>query len=416
MLNLGIYDRTHYSIYRSQSKNRYTSNEELAKMKIGFREHHTLNILNAFDLQTIPLDVFLRNYFRTHKAVGSKDRKEICESIYGIIRWKGLLDYLLRDPPTWKSRYERYQNCNPSDYINDLSIPAHVRASFPKSFYQLLEQSLGPELAFNFCLSSNEPAPTTVRVNALRISRSELLNKWKGSFNVFACAHSPHAISFKQKINFFGLDEFKEGYFEVQDEASQLIADLIDARPGDHILDFCSGSGGKTLAIAPKMRLEGTASPPKLKGQLYLHDIRPHALIEAKKRLKRAGIQNAQLVCHDSPQKKLLKGRMDWVLVDAPCSGSGTLRRNPDMKWKFDDQIVERLVLEQRAIFQEALAFLKPQGKIVYATCSVLPQENRAQVDYFLEHFPVELLSEPFQSFPQKGGMDGFFGAVFKRK
>lgn len=394
-------------------------------MKIGFREHHLLTILNEFDLHTLPLDTFLRNYFRAHTAVGSKDRKVICEAIYGMIRWRGLLDRLVPGAPSWKSRYDCFQTFDPYLHIHNEAIPAHVRASFPDNFYKILQESLGAEAAFNFCLASNEPAPTTVRVNALRITRKELLDKWKKEgYDIYACVHSPLGISFKQKINFFGLSDFKEGYFEVQDEASQLIADLVDAKPGDHVLDFCAGSGGKTLAIAPKMRLpssgnqggaNNSVTTQGLKGQLYLHDIRPHALLEAKKRLKRAGVQNAQLVSHDSAQRNSLKGRMDWVLVDAPCSGTGTLRRNPDMKWKFDDEMVARLVLEQRAIFQQALAFLKPNGKIVYATCSVLPQENKEQMDYFLQHFPVQLLSEPFQSFPQKGGMDGFFGAVFQK-
>ena len=107
---------------------------------------------------------------------------------------------------------------------------------------------------------------------------------------------------------------------------------------------------------------------------------------------------------------------MDWVLVDAPCSGTGTLRRNPDMKWKFDNSLVSRIVEEQRAIFKEALSFLKPTGKIVYATCSILPQENSGQTEYFLKSHPIELDLKPFHSFPQSGEMDGFYGAVFRRK
>ena len=375
-------------------------------MKRPFREHHLFEILNAFEARPLPLDHFLRNYFRAHPAVGSKDRKVICEALYAMIRWRGLFDYLTSGPTSWETRYARFLQCDPMQSIGDTSIPSHIRVSFPKDFYQLLEESLGQEQAFAFCLASNATAPTTVRTNRIKTSREKLLSLWSGQYPVRPCQHSPDGIAFEQKINFFGLPEFKEGCFEVQDEASQLIAAMCAVKPGDHFLDFCSGSGGKSLAIAPHM--QG-------KGQLYLHDIRLQALVEAKKRLKRAGIQNAQLILPDSTQLKSIKGRIDWVLVDAPCSGTGTLRRNPDMKWKFDKEMVPRLVLEQRAIFQQALSYLKPTGRIVYATCSVLPQENEQQTAYFLESYPLELVGTPFHSTPKAGEMDGFYGAVFRK-
>jgi 16S rRNA (cytosine967-C5)-methyltransferase len=371
-----------------------------------FREHHLLQILYAFDGESVPLDLFLRNYFRKHTAVGSKDRKEICEAIYGMIRWRSLIDHLADRPLNWENRYAAFTRLQPESLENDLSIPAHIRVSFPKAFYELLSYSLGEEKAFQFCLSCNHPAPTTIRVNLLKTSREALLDKWKGQYHVSACSHSATGIRFEEKANFFAMDEFKAGLFEVQDEASQLIANLVAAVPGDRFLDYCSGSGGKSLAIAPK--LMG-------KGQLFLHDIRSYVLLEARKRLKRAGIQNAQPLPSDSPNKNSIKGRMDWVLVDAPCTGTGTLRRNPDMKWKFDEEMLKRLVLEQRQIFQEALAYLKPGAHIVYATCSVLPQENEEQAAYFLSHFPLEQIGKPLSTFPASGTMDGFFGVVFKK-
>ncbi len=376
-------------------------------MKRPFREYHLLQILSAFDKQTLPLDVFLRNYFRAHKAVGSKDRKEICDCIYGMLRWRGLLDFLSGPPFSWENRLETFQRVSLEKTAQDCSIPSHIRVSFPKAFYQFLVDQLGSQKAFEFCLSSNQPAPTTIRVNTLKISRQELIEKWQNQFSIAPCQYSSAGIRFKEKINFFGLQEFKAGYFEIQDEASQLVADLVAIQPGQHFLDYCAGSGGKSLAIAPKM---------KARGQLYLHDIRPFSLLEAKKRLKRAGIQNAQILLPDSPNKATLKGKMDWVLVDAPCSGTGTLRRNPDMKWKFDDKMVERLRLEQKQIFEDAFSFLKPGGHIVYATCSVLPRENEQQADDFLSQFPIEQIGTPFASFPVLDEMDGFFGVVFKKK
>jgi 16S rRNA (cytosine967-C5)-methyltransferase len=372
-----------------------------------FREHHLLQILNSFEGESIPLDVFLRNYFRAHTAVGSKDRKEICETIYAIIRWRGLLDHIAdaKTPLSWETRFRGLTKLSQT-LLHDPSIPPHIRVSFPKAFYQLLSDSLGEENAFQFCLSCNEPAPTTVRINLLKTTRSTVFENWKNRFKVSLCRHSHVGIRFEEKINFFGMEEFKKGYFEVQDEASQLIASLVTLKPGDRFLDYCAGSGGKSLAIAP--HLQG-------RGQLFLHDIRPQVLLEARKRLKRAGIQNAQPLPADSPNKPLLKMKMDWVLVDAPCTGTGTLRRNPDMKWKFDEQMLERLVQEQREIFEKALSFLKPGGHIVYATCSILPQENQHQAASFLKHFSLEQVGEPFSSFPAPGEMDGFFGVVFKK-
>jgi 16S rRNA (cytosine967-C5)-methyltransferase len=375
-------------------------------MRRPFREYHLLQILSSFEEQSLPLDVFLRNYFRGHTAVGSKDRKEICETVYGIVRWRGLLDHISEKPLSWENRFRAFTQFSQNEDC-DPALPTHIRVSFPKPFYQLLTESLGEEKAFRFCLSCNEPAPTTVRVNLLKITRDALLESWQQRYKVSPCRYSAVGIRFQEKINFFGMEEFKKGYFEIQDEASQLIAGLIAIEPGMRFLDYCAGSGGKSLAVAP--RLGGS-------GQLFLHDVRPQVLLEARKRLKRAGIQNAQPLRVDSPNKRLLKLKMDWVLVDAPCTGTGTLRRNPDMKWKFDHQMLQRVVQEQRQIFGEALTFLKPGGHIVYATCSVLPQENQQQVDYFLERFPLEQVDETFSSFPTKGEMDGFFGIVFKKK
>jgi 16S rRNA (cytosine967-C5)-methyltransferase len=377
-----------------------------SSMRRPFREHHLLQILNSFEEQSLPLDGFLRHYFRTHTAVGSKDRKEICETIYGIIRWRGLLDHISEKPLSWENRFRAFIKFSQNFYC-DPSLPAHIRVSFPKPFYHFLSDSLGEEKAFQFCLACNESAPITIRVNLLKTTRNALLESWKNRHKVSPCKHSPVGIRFEEKINFFGMEEFKKGYFEIQDEASQLIAELITIEPGMRFLDYCAGSGGKSLAVAP--RLSG-------RGQLFLHDIRPQILLEARKRLKRAGIQNAQPLPADSPNKRLLKLKMDWVLVDAPCSGTGTLRRNPDMKWKFDNPTLQRIVQEQRQIFDEALTYLKPGGHIVYATCSVLPQENQYQATYFLERYPLEQAGETFSSSPATGEMDGFFGIVFKKK
>lgn len=374
-------------------------------MKKTFRQYHLLKILDSFEFDSRPLDVHLGQYFRSNKALGSKDRKIIAEKIYKLIRWIGLIDYFCKDDHGWEERCVALNTLNFKKSLIDPSIPLHIRASFPKYFFGLLAEYLGEEKALEFCHISNSPAPTTIRVNVLKTTRQVLLNKLKENFSITPTKQSVWGINFAERFNFQELDDFKKGFFEVQDEASQIVANLVDAKPCEQILDYCSGSGGKTLAFAHKLQS---------KGQIYLHDIRKRPLVNAKKRLKRAGIENAQILEHNSPQKEKLKGKMDWVMVDVPCSGSGTLRRNPDLKWKFSKEMLDRLIEEQRQIFKEALEFLAPNGKIVYATCSVLPQENEEQLEYFRQTHELDLASCPFRSLPSEGGMDGFFGAVLR--
>ena len=153
----------------------------------------------------------------------------------------------------------------------------------------------------------------------------------------------------------------------------------------------------------------------KTRGKSYLHDVRRRVLEDCRKRLRRAGIQNAQVVFEDEAKLKKLKKSMHWVLVDAPCTGTGTMRRNPDMKWKFDEALLKRLVSQQRVIFEKALSYLKADGQIVYATCSILKEENEEQIRHFIKTYALELVKEPFQSIPTIDGMDGFFAAVLRK-
>lgn len=375
--------------------------------KIPFREFHILEILYGFQEKTVPLDSWISHYFRSHPAIGSKDRAFIAETLYGLVRWLGAVDYLAGETASWSNRLRVYLETDFSLVFANSSLPAHIRVSFPEEFFNCIAASYGHERALELCYASNFPAPTFVRVNPLKIHREELLERWKEVYSVSPTLSSPLGIIFHKKINFFTLPEFKMGLFEVQDEGSQLLAGLLEANPGELVLDYCSGSGGKTLAFAH--RLAG-------KGQIFLHDIRRSALQEARKRLKRAGIQNAQVVFGEDVQLARLKKRCDWVLADVPCSGSGTLRRNPDLKWKFELPLLQRLCSTQRTIFEKALSFLKIGGKIVYATCSILKEENEAQVAHFLKAYPLELIDASFHSWPKQEGMDGFFAAVFQKK
>lgn len=373
--------------------------------KIPFREHHLFTLLERYSQQTFPLDLFISHYFRDNPALGSKDRAFIADTIYALVRWQGLLDYLSPDS-SWEDRYRIYLKTDLDQLQLQEEIPLATRMSFPKFLFDLLVHNFGMDKARELCLICNTPAPTTIRVNSLKISRDNLLKKWQDVYQVSPTLSSLDGIIFHKKINFFQLPEFKEGLFEVQDEGSQLLAHLMQVKPGQQVLDYCAGSGGKTLAFAPMM--QG-------KGQIYVHDIRLFALQEARKRLRRAGIQNYQILQPNSQHLTKLKKKLDWILVDAPCSGTGTLRRNPEMKWKFNQEMLTRLIGQQRMIFEKALSFLHPEGSIVYATCSLLEEENQSQIKHFISTYSLTIEGEPFQTLPSYGGMDGFFGVVLKR-
>lgn len=371
---------------------------------MDFREHHLFQILKRFQLENCPLDLFLSRYYREHKALGSKDRRFVSEAIYGMIRWQALLDHLCWHEPTWEKRYFLYKTLQPAEYKNRSDIPWHIRLSFPQDLFELLVAQYGEEKAVDLAEVFNSEAPITIRANSLKISREDLLTRFADQEAV-ATRESPFGINFKKRAAFFETPEFQEGYFEMQDEGSQLVALEVAASPKNKILDYCAGSGGKTLAFAHK--LQGS-------GQIYLHDIRPSVLEQAKKRLCRAGIQNAQVLPADHPYLPKLKKGMDWVLVDAPCSGTGTFRRNPEMKWRFTKATLQELLGMQRNIFEKALSYCRKGGKIIYATCSILQEENERQVDHFLKTYPLKLVKEPLVILPARGSMDGFFSATFE--
>ncbi len=374
-------------------------------MKVPFREHHLFQLLQLYQENALPLDIVMHKYFRSHRSLGSKDRKMIAETAVNMIRWQGLIDGLSSDA-AWASRYQSFLTLQKNDFKGDFShLPAHVRVSFPKNLFSRLIAQYGEDEATRIAHNSNQRAPLFIRTNQLKISRDRLLESLiEQGYPVSKTEMSEEGIIFEGHVHFSEMSEFQSGLFEVQDEGSQLLAFLVRAKPGDQVMDYCAGSGGKTLAFAPGM---------KGKGQIYLHDVRPGKLHEAKKRLKRAGIQNFQLT---PPDHRHLKKQMDWVLVDAPCSGTGTLRRNPDMRWRFTDDLLEELVSKQRVIFEKALSLVKPGGSIVYGTCSLLAEENEKQAEHFLKTYPIEIQAPPLKTLPKPGEMDGFYGVVFNRQ
>lgn len=363
----------------------------------------------------MPLDLLINRYFRANKSLGSKDRAFIAETLYALMRWKGLLDAFNGEeiaadthPTTvWEARLNTYLNRPIEELRKTAGLAPHTSVSFPEWLFDKFVKHYGPEQAAEIALVSNTQAPASIRANLLKTTRDELLEKLALRFPVAASQVAPNAILFKKRMNYFELPEFTAGLFEVQDEGSQLLAELVKAKPGDQVMDYCSGSGGKALAFAP--RLQG-------KGQIYLHDVRKGSLQESKKRLKRAGVQNVQIIPADDTRLKKLKKKCNWVLVDAPCSGTGTLRRNPDMKWRLSEEGLDYLTGLQRTIFEKAQSYLAPDGHIVYGTCSILSEENEAQVEHFLKTYPLELCGKPLKILPTADGPDGFFGAVFRRK
>lgn len=351
---------------------------------MNFREHHLTQLLGKLKADQTPADVLLRNYFRQNKALGSKDRAWVSTTLYNYIRWKNLYDALKLGP------------MEPLPEMTHLDL--HLRLGAPQKLVDLLTEAYSAPKAAEICQINQTRAPVTIRTNTLKISREALLKKLQPQFAVNSTPSSEWGINFDSKVNFSALPEFQEGLFEVQDEASQLGAALITPSPKQQILDYCAGAGGKSLAVAPLMHKSG---------QLYLHDIRAHALLEAKKRFKRAGFQNVQF--NLPPQKT----SMDWVIVDVPCSGTGTYRRNPDLKWKFDAINFPSLIEEQREIFDQAFQYLGTGGTIVYMTCSILPDENEHQITYFQEKYGLKVVQK-FQTLPLLNGMDGFFAVALK--
>lgn len=372
-------------------------------MEYSFRKTHLLRIVENYKPGLLPIDSCLRDYFRKHHALGSKDRKFITEKIYEMIRFRDLIDHFT-ERGSWEERLALIERGVYDVQKAGAHLPPYLRLSMPKPLFTLLANQYGEKKAIELCEELNREAPITIRVNPLKISRDALMELWYGFFPMEKTERSPLGIKIGKRAPLLQTEEYRKGYFEIQDEGSQLLALLVDAKKGMNILDFCAGSGGKSLALAPQM--QGT-------GQLYLHDIRQSSLKNAKQRLARASIQNVQFLLADEKKKwARLEGKMDRVLLDVPCTGTGTLRRNPDMKWRFTNTLLEETTSLQREIVAKAVTYLKPGGKLIYTTCSLLQQENQDQIAFFEKAHNLVRLQPDFFTLPTSGGPDGFFGAV----
>ncbi|GAW83682.1 sun-family protein [Plasmodium gonderi] len=371
------------------------------------RLRHIENALNSFNFMS-PLDIYMRLYFKSNN-IKNRDKPYISEHVYNIIKNKTLLLYLSSPSALYTNIIKTYFSSDKWKYeMNNEKIPAHIRYSFPKELYEQLVNCYGEKRSLTLMSILNEKAPVFLRVNTNKISRNELFKVLlsKG-VSVEKCVNSAQGLLLTKNQILKNNHEYKKGYFEIQDEASQIVSSKIPVQPGDKVLDYCAGSGGKTLAFSVMM--ENT-------GKVYLHDVRDKMLSQAKIRLRRAGIQNYILLNSNHILLKKLFGYMDIVVVDAPCTGTGALRRNPEMKYKYTNNKLYEYVNLQRQIFEKALLYLKKSGKIVYITCSILDAENVHQAKYFCEKHNLYLSEPPFHSLPQSKSMDGFFLAIFERR
>ncbi|WP_332775823.1 RsmB/NOP family class I SAM-dependent RNA methyltransferase [Polaromonas sp.] len=394
-----------------------------------------------------PADAVVSRYFREQR-LGPRERATLAETVYGVLRKKSLYTYLAQHgsgPPErrlailgfaaerdfllsaltdqekdWLARCDQVQ---PGDLLE-----LH-RHNLPQWLVEPLKQQLGDNF-WPLVESLNAPAGLDLRVNALKDKRSDVQKELaKAAIKTVATPYSPWGLRLADKPPLNKLDVFTRGAIEVQDEGSQLLALLLDAKRGEMVVDFCAGAGGKTLAIGASMRNTG---------RLYAFDTSGHRLDALKPRLARSGLSNVHpvAIAHERDERiKRLAGKIDRVLVDAPCSGLGTLRRNPDLKWRQSPKAIEELTAKQTAILQSAARLLKPGGRLVYATCSVLRDENEAIAEAFsaanpafkpletrelLTHLGVEgaerLCSGAYlRLWPHQHGTDGFFAAVWQK-
>lgn len=392
-----------------------------------------IDILTLHAERPSPLDKLMAHYFKTHRYIGSKDKGVIADKLYGLFRRFGEVEFVLnradlpKTPRTHILAYlmleadevldiftgEQYAPEKLSEKEKSLSvkkIPSDVQMNMPEWLYPYLEKAFKDDWK-DAAKALHGRAPTDIRTNTLKTSRGALQKHLKKEgFDLAETEHSPLCLRMPSRRSMFGLDLFKQGHFEVQDEGSQLIAQMCDVKAGDKVVDFCAGAGGKTLALAAQMRAKGT---------LYACDIHERRLSEMPKRLKRAGVADmVRTVLLESETDKWVKrhkGKMDCVLVDAPCSGAGTWRRSPDALWKLTESSLKNLMQTQENILKSAARLVKDGGSLVYATCSVFAEENMQQIEKFLTTHDDFRLVEHHQLAPHTTDTDGFFMAKLVR-
>lgn len=412
-------------------------------------------LTNLLDFNS-PADAKLGDFFRNHRELGTKERAFVAESVYGVLRRLRYLSTVAandeHDPDdarklilAWLLRVQGKSLRELDDILTEQqkewaiaikakstdNLPLAVQADVRDWFWDKLVTQYGEAEALTICRSMFEQASLDLRVNTIKASREDVLAKMQAENtvkdNVIATTpYSPIGIRMGAKLNISRHVLFTEGKIEVQDEGSQLLSYLVSPKRGMMVADFCAGAGGKTLAIGALM---------KNTGRLYAFDVSEKRLHNLGQRLKRSGLSNlhAQVISSEQdPKLKRLNGKFDRVLVDAPCSGLGTLRRNPDLKWRQTEQDVLELTQKQTAILARAAKLTKAGGRLVYATCSLLRDENEAIVEAFMQanpdfslvpanavlaHHHIALDTGPYlKLLPHLHQTDGFFAAVFEKR
>lgn len=397
-----------------------------------------------------PADGVVSDFFRQHRMVGHRERHTLAETTYAVLRERLLYQHLarsgkgemerrlavlawqgnegvLRAALTETEQQWRAQACA----IERAVLPEPLRHNLPEWLAERLQNALGDEF-WPLVGSLNTPAGLDLRVNMFKAKRADAQAAFAvAGIEALPTPYSPLGLRVLGRPALHQLDVFMRGDVEVQDEGSQLLALLTGAKRGEMVVDFCAGAGGKTLALGAEMRNTG---------RLYAFDTSGHRLAALKPRLARSGLSNvypAQLAHERDERVKRLAGKLDRVLVDAPCSGLGTLRRNPDLKWRQTPESVEELRVKQAAILASAARLLKPGGRLVYATCSLLEVENEAIAEAFSTEqgrdFKVlpaldaltkaqvadaeSLVHGDFlRLWPHRHATDGFFAALWERR
>jgi 16S rRNA (cytosine967-C5)-methyltransferase len=361
---------------------------------------------------------------KSNAKFGSRDRRFIAQTIYDCVRWWRLLivqsglestpqiDYwrvigtYLQKQGVALPEWEEWRDV-PAEIIEDTSFERKIRVSIPDWLDEVGLNELGNKWELEIA-ALNQPADVVLRVNTLKTTKEKLIRALaKGNMLLEEVEGFSDVLLLKERQNLAQTPEYKNGWFEIQDASSQLIADFLDLSPNLTVIDACAGAGGKSLHIAS--RLKNT-------GRIIAMDIEQRKLDELQKRALRAGVTNitTQAILNSDTIKSLTHSA-DRLLLDVPCSGLGVVKRNPDTKWKLSPEFLDDVRKTQANIVADYSTMLKPQGLLVYATCSILPSENNQQIAQFLEHHPEFELAKERTVLPSEG-FDGFYMAALKKK
>jgi 16S rRNA (cytosine967-C5)-methyltransferase len=407
-------------------------------------------LLRAVLKLDMPTDGVVSAFFRQHRNLGPRERQALTETVYAVLRRLPAFKHLAQagqGPLERRLALLGWQGSESQlgaalapherDWLTGAraaaasGLPEHLRHNLPDWLATPLRASLGEEEFWALAVSLDAPAPLDLRVNLLHAKRDAVAGALAAAgIAAQPTPHSPWGLRVQGKPALGKLDPYLRGDIEVQDEGSQLLALLTEARRGEMVVDFCAGAGGKTLALGAMMRNTG---------RLYAFDVSGHRLDALKPRLARSGLSNVyavQIAHEDDERIRLLAGKIDRVLIDAPCSGLGTLRRSPDLKWRQSPQTIEAMRVKQAAILESAARLLKPGGRLVYATCSLLESENEEiargftgahrdfaplAVGQALERARIAapealVRGEHLRLWPHRHATDGFFAAMWQRK